>query len=111
MLRRLAIAESSWTGQNVDAPPGLPRPTAPGTAEPGAGESLRVGCGVLEGTAPPECHPHAILMDLEPGTMDSTVRSVPFTPFSQIFRPDNFVFGRSALATTALGQGPRHRGC
>ena len=81
MLRRLAIAESSWTGQNVDAPPGLPRPTAPGTAEPGAGESLRGGCGVLEGTAPPECRPpRAILMDLEPGTMDS-VRSGPLTPF------------------------------
>merc|ERR1711938_267328 len=30
-------------------------------------------------------------MDLEPGTMDS-VRS---GPFGQIFRPDNFVFGKS----------------
>ncbi len=35
--------------------------------------------------------PRAILMDLEPGTMDS-VRS---GPFGQIFRPDNFVFGQS----------------
>lgn len=34
--------------------------------------------------------PRAILVDLEPGTMDS-VRS---GPFGQIFRPDNFVFGR-----------------
>ncbi|XP_052479720.1 tubulin beta chain isoform X6 [Gossypium raimondii] len=33
----------------------------------------------------------AILMDLEPGTMDS-VRS---GPFGQTFRPDNFVFGQS----------------
>ena len=33
--------------------------------------------------------PWAILVDLEPGTMDS-VRS---GPFGQIFRPDNFVFG------------------
>ncbi|CAK7317860.1 Tubulin beta-1 chain [Vulpes lagopus] len=33
--------------------------------------------------------PRAILVDLEPGTMDS-VRS---GPFGQIFRPDNFVFG------------------
>ena len=33
--------------------------------------------------------PRAILVDLEPGTMDS-VRS---EPFGQIFRPDNFVFG------------------
>uniref|UniRef100_A0A3B4BIH4 Tubulin/FtsZ GTPase domain-containing protein n=1 Tax=Periophthalmus magnuspinnatus TaxID=409849 RepID=A0A3B4BIH4_9GOBI len=35
--------------------------------------------------------PRAILVDLEPGTMDS-VRS---GPFGQIFRPDNFVFGTS----------------
>ncbi|XP_074245861.1 tubulin beta-4B chain-like [Saimiri boliviensis] len=32
----------------------------------------------------------AVLVDLEPGTMD-TVRS---GPFRQIFRPDNFVFGQ-----------------
>lgn len=35
--------------------------------------------------------PRGVLMDLEPGTMDS-VRS---GPFGQIFRPDNFVFGQS----------------
>ncbi|RWW73183.1 hypothetical protein BHE74_00018955 [Ensete ventricosum] len=35
--------------------------------------------------------PRAVLMDLEPGTMDS-VRS---GPIGQIFRPDNFVFGQS----------------
>lgn len=34
--------------------------------------------------------PRAVLVDLEPGTMDS-VRS---GPFGQIFRPYNFVFGR-----------------
>ncbi len=33
--------------------------------------------------------PRAVLVDLEPGTMDS-VRS---GPFGQLFRPDNFVFG------------------
>ena len=33
----------------------------------------------------------AVLVDLEPGTMDSA-RS---TPSGQIFRPDNFVFGQS----------------
>lgn len=33
--------------------------------------------------------PRAVLVDLEPGTMDS-VRS---GPFGQVFRPDNFVFG------------------
>ncbi|ELK15022.1 Tubulin beta-2A chain [Pteropus alecto] len=37
--------------------------------------------------------PRAILVDLEPGTMDS-VRS---GPFGQIFRPDNFVFGNDSL--------------
>ncbi|KAL6035430.1 hypothetical protein STEG23_001175 [Scotinomys teguina] len=36
--------------------------------------------------------PRAILVNLEPGTMDS-VRS---GPFGQIFRPDNFVFGQSS---------------
>ncbi|MBA0623485.1 hypothetical protein Gohar_023779 [Gossypium harknessii] len=35
--------------------------------------------------------PRAVLMDLEPGTMDS-IRS---GPIGQIFRPDNFVFGQS----------------
>jgi tubulin beta len=34
--------------------------------------------------------PRAVLVDLEPGTMDS-VRS---GPFGQLFRPDNFVFGK-----------------
>ncbi|XP_003280289.2 tubulin beta-8 chain, partial [Nomascus leucogenys] len=34
--------------------------------------------------------PRAVLVDLEPGTMDS-VRS---GPFGQIFRPDNFIFGQ-----------------
>uniref|UniRef100_A0A2K6QXW0 Tubulin/FtsZ GTPase domain-containing protein n=1 Tax=Rhinopithecus roxellana TaxID=61622 RepID=A0A2K6QXW0_RHIRO len=37
--------------------------------------------------------PRAVLVDLEPGTMDS-VRS---GPFGQIFRPDNFVFDRVSL--------------
>ncbi|KAM6551831.1 hypothetical protein CsatB_001639 [Cannabis sativa] len=35
--------------------------------------------------------PRAVLMDLEPGTMDS-IRS---GPYGEIFRPDNFVFGQS----------------
>ena len=35
--------------------------------------------------------PRAVLMDLEPGTMDS-IRS---GTYGQIFRPDNFVFGQS----------------
>ena len=35
--------------------------------------------------------PRAVLVDLEPGTMDA-VRS---GPYGGIFRPDNFVFGQS----------------
>ena len=35
--------------------------------------------------------PRAVLVDLEPGTMDS-IRS---GPYGQTFRPDNFVFGQS----------------
>eukprot|EP00158_Paraphelidium_tribonemae_P007425 Partr_v1_DN28237_c2_g1_i2_m75844 putative Tubulin is the major constituent of microtubules. It binds two moles of GTP, one at an exchangeable site on the beta chain and one at a non-exchangeable site on the alpha chain (By similarity) len=35
--------------------------------------------------------PRAILVDLEPGTMDS-VRS---GPYGQLFRPDNFIFGQN----------------
>ncbi|KAL9443884.1 hypothetical protein AB3S75_017125 [Citrus x aurantiifolia] len=35
--------------------------------------------------------PRAVLMDLEPGTMDA-VRS---GPYGQMFRPDKFVFGQS----------------
>ncbi|CAG0880952.1 unnamed protein product [Darwinula stevensoni] len=35
--------------------------------------------------------PRAILVDLEPGTMDSVRSGV----FGQLFRPDNFVFGQS----------------
>ena len=35
--------------------------------------------------------PRAVLMDLEPGTMDS----VRAGPFGGLFRPDNFVFGQS----------------
>lgn len=42
--------------------------------------------------------PRAILMDLEPGTMDS----VRAGPFGQLFRPDNFVFGQTG-ALTVLG--------
>ncbi|KAI4204044.1 MAG: hypothetical protein LQ350_001437 [Teloschistes chrysophthalmus] len=35
--------------------------------------------------------PRAVLVDLEPGTMDA----VRGSPFGQLFRPDNFVFGQS----------------
>ncbi|XP_036619123.1 tubulin beta-4B chain-like isoform X2 [Trichosurus vulpecula] len=35
--------------------------------------------------------PRAVLVDLEPGTMDSVLSG----PFRQIFRPDSFVFGQS----------------
>ena len=37
--------------------------------------------------------PRAVLVDLEPGTMDS-VRS---GTFGQLFKPDNFVFGETTV--------------
>jgi hypothetical protein len=42
--------------------------------------------------------PRAILVDLEPGTMDS-VRS---GPFGQLFRPDNYVFGQSGAGRSSI---------
>merc|ERR1739844_729449 len=39
--------------------------------------------------------PRAVLVDLEPGTMDS-VRS---GPYGQLFRPDNFVFGQTGAGS------------
>lgn len=35
--------------------------------------------------------PRAVLVDLEPGTMDS----VRAAPYGQLFRPDNYIFGHS----------------
>lgn len=35
--------------------------------------------------------PRAVLVDLEPGTMDSIRQS----PYGNLFRPDSFVFGQS----------------
>ena len=43
--------------------------------------------------------PRAVLVDLEPGTMDS-IRS---GPFGQVFRPDNFVFGKFKMAFICHG--------
>lgn len=43
--------------------------------------------------------PRAVLVDLEPGTMDA----VRGGPFGALFRPDNFVFGNSCFeAVTAI---------
>ena len=42
--------------------------------------------------------PRAILMDLEPGTMDS----VRAGPYGQLFRPDNFVFGQTGAGRLRL---------
>lgn len=49
--------------------------------------------------------PRAVLVDLEPGTVDS----VRAGPFGGLFRPDNFVFD-SVRSRQQLGQGPLHRG-
>lgn len=40
--------------------------------------------------------PRAVLVDLEPGTMDS-VRS---SPYGGLFRPDNFVYGQSGAGAS-----------
>ena len=45
----------------------------------------------------------AILMDLEPGTMDS----VPAGPFGQLFRPDNFVLGQTGAGNSWADTAPR----
>lgn len=42
--------------------------------------------------------PRAALVDLEPGTMDSVRSGL----FGQLFRPDNFIFGRSCLLSSLL---------
>ena len=49
--------------------------------------------------------PRAILMDLEPGTMDS----VRAGPFGQLFRPDNFVFGQTGECKTLMVFGLCHK--
>jgi len=49
--------------------------------------------------------PRAVLVDLEPGTMDS-VRS---GPLGSLFRPDNFVFGQAGAGNNwAKGRKPSH---
>merc|ERR1712032_1478461 len=48
--------------------------------------------------------PRAVLMDLDPGTMDS----VRAGPFGQLFRPDNFVFGQTGAGNNwAKGHYPK----
>lgn len=42
--------------------------------------------------------PRAVLIDLEPGTMDSVRQS----PMGYLFRPDNFVFGQSGAGELLL---------
>lgn len=44
--------------------------------------------------------PRAVLVDLEPGTMDA----VRAGPFGQLFRPDNFVFGQSGAGKSTHTQ-------
>ncbi|KAK1379394.1 Tubulin beta chain [Heracleum sosnowskyi] len=48
--------------------------------------------------------PRAVLMDLEPDTMDN----VRTGPYGQIFHPDNFLFGQSGTGNNwAKGHSPR----
>uniref|UniRef100_A0A3B3RVY7 Tubulin/FtsZ GTPase domain-containing protein n=1 Tax=Paramormyrops kingsleyae TaxID=1676925 RepID=A0A3B3RVY7_9TELE len=48
--------------------------------------------------------PRAILVDLEPGTMDS----VRCGPFGHLFRPDNFIFVAEPLGPCILARAPFH---
>jgi tubulin beta len=49
-------------------------------------------CGVLTFQASGRKYvPRAVLVDLEPGTMDNVTSGA----LGQLFRPDNFVFGNS----------------
>ena len=50
--------------------------------------------------------PRAVLLDLEPGTMDS----VRAGPYGQIFRPDNFVFGQARAGGGGIREGTRGAG-
>lgn len=73
------------------------------------GEEHEAGVGGRESAStcdpmslPPSAHkyvPRAILVDLEPGTMDS-VRS---GAFGHLFRPDNFIFGECPCPTLSGG--------
>ena len=51
--------------------------------------------------------PRAVLMDLEPGTMDS----VRAGPYGQIFRPDNFVFGQTGAGNNWASGDTASRQC
>ena len=48
--------------------------------------------------------PRAVLIDLEPGTMDSVRQS----PMGQLFRPDNFVFGQSGAGKCKMMSHPHN---
>jgi tubulin beta len=54
-------------------------------------EKLLERINVYNESSPGRYVPRAILLDLEPGTMDS----VRAGPFGQLFRPDNFIFGHA----------------
>uniref|UniRef100_K7GAK5 Tubulin/FtsZ 2-layer sandwich domain-containing protein n=1 Tax=Pelodiscus sinensis TaxID=13735 RepID=K7GAK5_PELSI len=68
----------------------LPRPDRVGWVHPNTSLQLDRSSVYYNEATGGKYVPRAILVDLEPGTMDS-VRS---GPFGQIFRPDNFVFGK-----------------
>lgn len=80
-----SLIESSrwWLLNNASCP------ATQSTARP-ASRTMSLSC-ILIFSCAGRYVPRAILMDLEPGTMDS-VRS---GPYGQVFRPDNFVFGQT----------------
>lgn len=46
--------------------------------------------------------PRAILVDLEPGALDS----IRAGPYGRVFKPDNFVFGKSDFLKVAMSSIP-----
>ncbi|KAF0924198.1 hypothetical protein E2562_008495 [Oryza meyeriana var. granulata] len=83
-----------------DILPDVTKRRQPGGEKPAAARARRDGDSDLQldrinvyyNEASGSCYvPRAVLMDLEPGTMNS----VRLGPYDQIFRPDNFVFGQS----------------
>eukprot|EP00835_Amoeboradix_gromovi_P004788 NODE_397_length_9427_cov_0.309605.p3 type:complete len:317 gc:universal NODE_397_length_9427_cov_0.309605:380-1330(+) len=61
-----------------------------GNAQGSAEQSARINVYYNEASGG-KFVPRAVLVDLEPGTMDS----VRAGPYGQLFRPDNFIFGQS----------------
>lgn len=68
-----------------------PAAVSPRPRSPVPEAAVLTGSPSLSQTSSNKYVPRAVLVDLEPGTMDS----VRAGPLGQLFRPDNFVFGQA----------------